>query len=188
MGLVGILIVFVAIATLFALQQPPFLGADEKAHLAYAHDVAARLAADDRRTAGRSPLWADQWMAESIYTQVDANRTIWVANHPPLFYASVAPLIWYSEFTHRPDGGLLLLRLANIAYGAIGVAFTYAIALQLTRSSRIALAVDRRRRDDHPVVRRPVVGDERRLDVRRRCRGHVGGIAMPASEERRRGT
>ena len=137
-GVVGILITFVAIGTLFALQQPPFLGADEKAHLGYAYDVAhgSLPTIDERPTI---PLWADQWMAESIYTQVDANRTIWVANHPPLFYASVAPLMWYSEFTHRPDGGLLLLRLANVAYGAIGVAFTYAIALQLTRSRRIAL-------------------------------------------------
>ena len=137
-GLVGILVAFVAIGTLFALQQPPFVGADEKAHLGYAHDVAngSLPTIDERPTI---PIWADQWMMESIYTQVDANRTIWVANHPPLFYVSVAPLVWYSEITHRPDGGLLLLRFANIAYGAIGVAFTYAIALELTRSRRIAL-------------------------------------------------
>lgn len=137
-GLVGILVAFVAIATLFALQQPPFVGADEKAHLGYAHEVAngSLPTIDDRPSI---PAWADQWMAESIYTQIDENRTIWVANHPPLFYVSVAPLVWYSELTHRPDGGLLLLRFANIAYGAVGLAFTYAIALELTRSRRLAL-------------------------------------------------
>lgn len=137
-GLIGVLIAFVSIATLFALQQPPFVGADEKAHLAYAHVVAdgSLPTIDERQPV---PMWADQWMSEVIYTQLDQNRTVWVANHPPLFYASVAPLIWFSDITHPADGGLLMLRLANIAYGAVGILFTYAIAKELTQSARLAL-------------------------------------------------
>lgn len=137
-GVVGIIIMYLAIGSLFALEQPPFVGADEKAHLGYAHVVAdGSLPTIDQLQP--VPIWARQWMSETISTTPFANRTIWVANHPPLYYVSVAPVIWYSELTQRPDGGLLLMRLANIAWGAVGLVFTYAIASELTRSPRIAL-------------------------------------------------
>ncbi len=137
-GVVGIIIMYLAIGSLFALEQPPFVGADEKAHLGYAHVVAdGSLPTIDQQLP--VPIWARQWMSETIYTTNTANRTIWVANHPPLYYVSVAPLIWYSELTQRPDGGLLLMRLANVAWGAVGLAFTFAIARELTKSPRIAL-------------------------------------------------
>ncbi|HYN33859.1 MAG TPA: hypothetical protein VES40_14640 [Ilumatobacteraceae bacterium] len=137
-GVVGIIIMYLAIGSLFALEQPPFIGADEKAHLGYAHVVAdGSLPTIDQLQP--VPIWARQWMGEWVSTTPFANRTIWVANHPPLYYVSVAPLIWFSELTQRPDGGLLLMRLANIAWGAIGLAFTYAIASEVTKSRRIAL-------------------------------------------------
>ena len=138
-GVVGIIIMYLAIGSLFALEQPPFVGADEKAHLGYAHVVAdGSLPTIDQLQP--VPVWARQWMSESISTTPFANRTIWVANHPPLYYVSVAPLIWYSELTQRPDGGLLLMRLANIAWGAVGLAFTYADRhASSTKSPRIAL-------------------------------------------------
>ena len=137
-GVVGIIIMYLAIGSLFALEQPPFVGADEKAHLGYAHVVAdGSLPTIDQLQP--VPIWARQWMSEAISTTPFANRSIWVANHPPLYYVSVAPLIWFSELTQRPDGGLLLMRFANIAWGAVGLAFTYAIASELTKSPRIAL-------------------------------------------------
>lgn len=137
-GLIGVVVAYLAIGALFAMEQPPFVGADEKAHLGYAYVVAdGALPTIDQRLP--VPTWADQWLSETIYTRDDRNRSIWVANHPPLFYMSVAPVIWWSELTERADGGLLLLRFANIAYGAVGIVFTYAIGLELTRSSRIAL-------------------------------------------------
>jgi hypothetical protein len=127
-----------AIGSLFALEQPPFVGADEKAHLGYAYVVAdGSLPTIDQLQP--VPIWARQWMSESISTTPFANRSVWVANHPPLYYVSVAPLIWYSELTQRSDGGLLLMRLANIAWGAVGLAFTYLIASELTKSPRLAL-------------------------------------------------
>jgi hypothetical protein len=137
-GVVGIIITYLAIGSLFALEQPPFVGADEKAHLGYAHVVAdGSLPTIDQPLP--VPTWANQWMNELISTTSSANRTIWVANHPPLYYVSVAPLIWFAEATQRPDGGLLLVRLANVAWGAVGLAFTYAAARELTKSPRIAL-------------------------------------------------
>ena len=66
---------------------------------------------------------------------------MWVANHPPLHYVAVAPLIWFAEATDRPDGGLLLMRLANLAFAAVGVVFTYLLATELTGGvRRIGLA------------------------------------------------
>ena len=137
-GVVGIIVMYLAIGSLFALSQTPFVGADEKAHLGYAHVVAdGSLPTIDQLQP--VPVDARQWMGEWVSTTPFANRTIWVANHPPLYYASVAPLIWYSESTQRSDGGLLLMRFANVAWGAVGLAFTYLIARELTKSPRIAL-------------------------------------------------
>ncbi len=137
-GAIGIIILYIAIGSLFALQQTPFVGADEKAHLGYAYVVAdGSLPTIDQFMP--VPAWADQWMRETVATPSYTNRTIWVANHPPLYYASTAPLIWFVEATQRPDGGLLLMRLANVLWGAVGLAFTFAIARELTKSPRIAL-------------------------------------------------
>jgi hypothetical protein len=66
---------------------------------------------------------------------------VWVANHPPLHYVLTAPLIWLAELTDRPDGGLLHLRLANVMFGAVGVALTYLLATELAGGvRRIGLA------------------------------------------------
>ena len=50
-------------------------------------------------------------------------RAVWVANHPPLHYVRRAPLMWFAEATDRPDGGLLLMRFANIAFAAVSFVF-----------------------------------------------------------------
>lgn len=137
-GLVGVMVAFISIGSLFALQQPPFVGPDEKAHLGYAHEIASgRLPTIE--THADIPPSASTWSSEMNFTMVEANRTVWVANHAPLFYVSVAPFIWTAEVLDRSDGGLLYLRLANVAYGAIGIAFTYLLAKELTSSDRLAL-------------------------------------------------
>jgi hypothetical protein len=137
-GLIGVVVTYLAIGTLFALQQTPFVGADEKAHLAYAHVVAGEsLPTIDQRQP--VPQWATQWLSETIYTHEDENRSVWVANHPPLPYVTVVPLIDYAEATERDDGGLLLMRMANIAWGGVGIVITFFIARELTRSDRLAL-------------------------------------------------
>ena len=59
-----------------------------------------------------------------------------MANHPPLHYLAVAPLIWFAEATDRPDGGLLLMRFANLAFAAAGVVFTYLLATELSGGMR----------------------------------------------------
>ncbi len=137
-GLIGVVVMYLAIGSLFAMQQTPFVGADEKAHLGYAHLVAdGSLPTIDQHQP--MPKWATQWLQETIYTHENENRTVWVANHPPLPYAVLVPAIGFAEAVERPDGGLLLLRLANVAWGAVGIVITFFIALELTRSDRLAL-------------------------------------------------
>ena len=66
-----------------------------------------------------------------------------MANHPPLSYVAVAPLIWLSRAGEAADGGLILLRFANVAFAAVGVAYGTAVG----------------RIDGTGVVRRRVAGE-----------------------------
>ncbi len=138
-GLVGIVITFVGITAMFAFQQAPFYDSDEKAHLGYAHEIADfRLPEIERQPA--VPDSATQWQVERGTGQDSRYRSVWVANHPPLHYVAVAPLIWFAEATERPDGGLLLMRFANIAFAAAGVVFTYLLATELAGKRHVGLA------------------------------------------------
>ena len=137
-GLIGIVTMFVGIAVVFALQQPPYYDADEKAHVAYAHEVAG-FHLPEIATPADPPASAVQWRAELDSAQDDRYRTVWVANHPPLDYVLSAPIVWWSTLTDRPDGGLLLLRFQNIVLAAVGVVFTFLLGRELARSARLAL-------------------------------------------------
>jgi hypothetical protein len=129
-GLAGAVVAFVGIALLFASEQPPFVAPDETAHVGYAHEI-ARFHLPEVTKFPDVPESAVQWRAERASRRDDRYRAVWVANHPPLHYVATAPLIWLSNATHRPDGGLMLLRVANIAFAGAGVAFTYLLARDL---------------------------------------------------------
>ena len=131
---------FVALAATFAFQTPPFLAPDETAHLGYAREI-ADFHLPTIEGAPDIPDRATQWQAEADSREDDRYRDVWVANHPPLNYVAVAPLMWVADVTGRPDGGLMFLRLANIAFAAVGIVFTYLLALEITGGARrVALA------------------------------------------------
>jgi hypothetical protein len=128
-------VTFVGIVAMFSFQQAPFYDADEKAHLGYAHEIADfRLPEIDRPAV--VPSGATQWQAELDTGRDDRYHGVWVANHPPLHYMATAPLIWIAEATHRPDAGLLYMRLANAAFAACGVVFTYLLGVEVSGGSR----------------------------------------------------
>lgn len=124
-----------SIATLFAFQQPPFYDADEKAHLAYAHEIAS-FHLPEIETRADPPAAAVQWQAELDSAQDVRYEGVWVANHPPLHYIAAAPLIWLSDATGRADGGLLYLRLLNLTFAAVGIVFTYLLGREVAAGSR----------------------------------------------------
>ncbi len=138
-GLVAIVVAFVGVGALHALQQPPFFPTDETAHVGYAQEVAS-LHLPEIREFPVVPVEARQWQAERSTANDIRYRGVWVANHPPLHYVAVAPLIWISRATGATDGGLILLRFANVAFAAVGVVFTFLLASELTgRNHRLAL-------------------------------------------------
>ena len=139
LGLVAIVVAFVGIGALHALQQPPFWATDETAHVGYAHDIASADLPEIRRFP-EVPVEARQWQAERSTAKDIRYRAVWVSNHPPLHYIAVTPLIWFSEATGAADGGLILMRFANVAFAAIGVVFTFLLASEITRRNhRLAL-------------------------------------------------
>jgi hypothetical protein len=134
-GLVGVVLAFVGITAMSAFEQPPYFDADEKAHVGYAHEIADfRVPEIDKEP--RVPESAVQWQAERATGRDDRYLGVWLANHPPLHYVVVAPLIWFSEATDRPDGGLMPMRLANLALAATGVVMTYLLAVELSGGIR----------------------------------------------------
>ena len=134
-GLIGAVVVFVGISLLFAFEQPPFVAPDETAHLGYAHEI-ANLDLPEITKPPEVPDSAVQWQAERESGRDDRYRDVWVANHPPLHYLATAPLVWLSNATDRPDGGLMFMRLANVAFAASGVVFTYLLARDLSGGIR----------------------------------------------------
>ena len=112
---------------------------DETAHLGYAQEIAS-LQLPEITVEPEVPGSATQWQAERAAAKDDRYRAVLVANHPPLNYMLTAPLIWISSATESPDGGLILLRFANVAFAAVGVVFTYLLALEVcARDRRLAL-------------------------------------------------
>ena len=138
-GLVAIVVAFIGIGALHALQQPPFLPTDETAHVGYAQEIASfRL--PQIREFPEVPVEARQWQAERSTANDIRYRGVWVANHPPLHYMAVAPLVWASRAVGAPDGGLILMRFANVAFAAVGLIFTFLLASEITRRNhRLAL-------------------------------------------------
>ena len=134
-GVVGTAVAFVGLALLFAFEQPPFAPPDETAHLGYAHEI-ADLDLPEITKPPDVPASAVQWQAERESGAGDRYRDVWVANHPPLHYAVAAPLIWLAEATDRSDGGLMMMRLVNIAFAAAGVVFTYLLGRDLSGGIR----------------------------------------------------
>lgn len=134
-GLIGVVVAFLAIGGLFAVQQPPFYDADEKAHLAYAHEIAS-LRLPEIDTIADPPAAAVQWHAELATAQDERYLGVWVANHPPLHYIASAPLVWLAEATDRADGGLLYLRLLNLTFAAGGLVFVFLVGTHVARGNR----------------------------------------------------
>ena len=183
-GLVAIVVAFIGIGALHALQQPPFLPTDETAHVGYAQEIASfRL--PQIREFPEVPVEARQWQAERSMANDIRYRGVWVANHPPLHYMAVAPLVWASRAVGAPDGGLILMRFANVAFAAVGLDLhvparvgdhpTQPSPRVARRSTRCARA---------PGARRLLAGPERWVGVRGRHGRRVGRRSLPAAHRR----
>ncbi|MFE3999592.1 hypothetical protein ACFX43_12440 [Nocardioides sp. YIM B13467] len=117
-----------AMSAQVAIAMPALFKADERAHAAYAVALSQGTLPTIDTDIPDDPARYPQ-LAESLFGADEAHRDIWVANHPPLFYAMSLPLVWLGDAVGSPGLTLLGMRLLN----ALGFALTTILVGLLTR-------------------------------------------------------
>jgi hypothetical protein len=132
LGVAGAVLAFLALAGVQALAVRPYLPPDELYHVGYAATVlGGRLPTlTTPLPAGRVPLPPDDGRARRVY----------VANHPPLFYAVAAVPLWLGERLGAPRAALLGARLLSVWLAAAGVVMVaWLAALLVPARPRVAV-------------------------------------------------
>jgi hypothetical protein len=110
-----------ALFCMFAL--PTFAGSDEAAHYSYALEVGhGRLPTIDTPMPTGDSTQLRRWL--SLSNTPDRRRTIWVANHPPLYYALAAPVVKIAEAVDGETNGFRSMRLLSSLFITASVAAT----------------------------------------------------------------
>ena len=128
LGLAGVLLSFAVLAALQAFTIHPFHPPDEMSHVGYALEVShGDLPTIETPIPGRDMAL----LQHRVDVSRPANRTIWTANHPPLYYLVAAvPLRLGVELDH-PIGGIRAARLVNVAISLAGLVLTVLLAREL---------------------------------------------------------
>ena len=127
-GLAGVLLTFAVLASLQAFTIPPFHPHDEVSHVGYALAVSRGdlPTIDTPIPGGETPL-----LQRQLTNRKPANRTIWTANHPPLYYLVAAVPLRLGVDRGRPLGGVRAARLINIGISLAGLALVVLLAQEL---------------------------------------------------------
>lgn len=134
LGLAGVIVAFSGLGALYATTVPKFLPADETSHVGYAlvagHGDLPRL---DTEVPDEVP---------GLALQYEIRREIYTANHPPLYYVTVAAPLRLGVWSGHPVAGLMLARLLTVALTAVAaVAIWWTTRLLLpTRPGAAVLA------------------------------------------------
>lgn len=110
-GVLGAVMTMLCLGTVILIATPPFVPADESAHAGYAMDVAD----------GRFPRVEERVKVE-LPGQVPTRQ--WVAQHPPLYYALVGPILDWGDDTGHEFAGIRIARGFSVALGAVAVVLT----------------------------------------------------------------
>ncbi|HLT37181.1 MAG TPA: glycosyltransferase family 39 protein, partial [Enhygromyxa sp.] len=118
---------FVCFGALNVLGIPPLLPIDERAHLGYALSIAE----------GELPT-VDTPLPSTVFPASDRDyrNDIWVANHPPLYYAIVAPLASGGLAIGGIEAAVGLVRWLSLLLGAAALVFVHATAKLVTNGDR----------------------------------------------------
>lgn len=128
-GVASVVVVYAALGSLNALSVPPLVPRDETGHVSYVVSVA-----QGRLPTIHSPLpKADVPLLRSNHKD-----TIWVANHPPLFYVLGAVPMKVALSVHRPVLGIRLIRLMNVCLVMATMILAAVLARRLVRRSNRA--------------------------------------------------
>jgi 4-amino-4-deoxy-L-arabinose transferase-like glycosyltransferase len=127
-GLAGALLCFVTLAGWCALRMPVYGPADEASHVGYAREVGHGRLPTIKTVI---PAAGDQRMVQLVRRRDAAHRTIWVANHPPLFYALTAVPVRVGSAIGHPVRGVVGARMLSVGLSALGLLAIAFVVLQL---------------------------------------------------------
>jgi 4-amino-4-deoxy-L-arabinose transferase-like glycosyltransferase len=133
----GALLVFVTLGLLWVSNIPTYRPPDEASHVGYARELAhGRLPTIDSLIPGDG----DPRLARLLAARDARHRTIWTANHPPLYYALAAAPLRIGAAGGHPLAGMWAARLLSVGLSAAGLGVLAYLVLQLA-PTRPQLAV-----------------------------------------------
>jgi hypothetical protein len=134
LGVAGAVLAFLALTTVQAVAIRPYLPPDELYHVGYAATVL-----DGRLPTLTTPLPTDR---VPLAPDDGRPRRVYVANHPPLFYALTALPLGLGEWFEAPRAGFLAARLLSASLAAVGLVMVAVLALTLVPGRpRVAVGV-----------------------------------------------
>jgi hypothetical protein len=132
LGVAGAVLAFLALTFVQAVAIRPYLPPDELYHVGYAATIL-----DGRLPTLTTPLPADR---VPLMPGDGRPRRVYVANHPPLFYAIEALPLGLGEWAGAPYAGFVAARLVSASLAAAGLVMVAVLALALVPGRpRVAL-------------------------------------------------
>jgi hypothetical protein len=118
LGLAGAMLTFVVLAGLNAWTTPLFAQPDEASHYGY-----ALLVSSGRLPTVTTPIPTEgvPELRALLGPRDQAHRSVWTANHPPLFYAVMAAPVRVGVLIGHPLGALRAARMLSVAIAAAGI-------------------------------------------------------------------
>jgi hypothetical protein len=129
-----ILLAYVALAALYAINLPAWQAPDEPAHYNYIHELAATGQLPVLRVGDYDQAYIEQLTGQRFPPELSVAPLRYEAHQPPLYYLLGAGIF------RLTGGALLLLRLLSVMLGALFILLIYAI-VRLIFPGRPALAL-----------------------------------------------
>jgi len=127
-GLAGVLLTFAVLATLQVFTIHPFHPVDEMSHVGYALTVGrGDLPTLDTPIPGGEIAQ----LQHRVNNSKPANRTIWTAHHPPLYYVVAAVPLRLGVDSGHALGGIRAARLVNVGFSLAGLVLVALLAREL---------------------------------------------------------
>ena len=120
-----IVVLYLLLATLYAVQVPAWQAPDEPAHYNYVHELATTGQFPILRMGDYDQAYLDQLKASRFPPERSIVGVRYEAHQPPLYYLLAGPVFLAT------GGELAALRLFSAALGALLVVLTYAIAVTI---------------------------------------------------------
>lgn len=143
-GVGAAVVAFIALSTVGALLMPLYWPVDELGHVPYAQQVAGGALPDIDTpvdAGGRLAGMDERLRFEVLGGHGEHRRAVWLANHPPLYYALAGLPHQFAGDGPAGVGAHVAARLLTVALGAAGVVASAALArVLLPAQPRVAVA------------------------------------------------